>query len=212
MARWCGCLKPASPLLVSACVGLKPPSPLRVRIGCFGAFFGCIGVVGFNGCCSGASIGDGGFTPDCISGCRGVVGFTVTTSLRPVREKVRPAWSGGGCEREKGSPCVLKMAQNRRFMACWANFFAGQVEKACCWANFVAPASPPLPPSLAVGPPHPAGPTATPCGASGTHHIGHGGGFCTTRSLLAACRRRVGPPCSAIPPRWVAVRLRFRVV
>ena len=25
-------------------------------------------------------------------------------------------------------------------------------------------------------------------------------GFCTTRSLLAACRRRVGPPCSAIPP------------
>ena len=27
-------------------------------------------------------------------------------------------------------------------------------------------------------------------------------GFCTTRSLLAACRRRVGPPCSAIPPDW----------
>ena len=25
-------------------------------------------------------------------------------------------------------------------------------------------------------------------------------GVCTTRSLLAACRRRVGPPCSAIPP------------
>ena len=33
-------------------------------------------------------------------------------------------------------------------------------------------------------------------------HIGVGGGFCTTRSLLAACRRRVGPPCSAIPPDW----------
>ena len=27
-------------------------------------------------------------------------------------------------------------------------------------------------------------------------------GFCTTRSLLAACRRRVEPPCSAIPPVW----------
>ena len=27
-------------------------------------------------------------------------------------------------------------------------------------------------------------------------------GFCTTRSLLAACRQRVGPPCSAIPPDW----------
>ena len=31
-------------------------------------------------------------------------------------------------------------------------------------------------------------------------HIGVGGGFCTTRSLLAACRRRVEPSCSAIPP------------
>ena len=27
-------------------------------------------------------------------------------------------------------------------------------------------------------------------------------GFCTTRSLLAACRRRVEPSCSAIPPDW----------
>ena len=27
--------------------------------------------------------------------------------------------------------------------------------------------------------------------------------FCTTRSLLAACRRRVEPSCSAIPPRLV---------
>ena len=26
--------------------------------------------------------------------------------------------------------------------------------------------------------------------------------FCTTRSLLAACRRRVEPSCSAIPPDW----------
>ena len=25
-------------------------------------------------------------------------------------------------------------------------------------------------------------------------------GFCTTRSLLTPCRRRVGPPCRAIPP------------
>ena len=27
-------------------------------------------------------------------------------------------------------------------------------------------------------------------------------GFCTTRSLLMACRRRVGPSCRAIPPEW----------
>ena len=31
---------------------------------------------------------------------------------------------------------------------------------------------------------------------------GDGGGFCTTRSLLTACRRRVEPSCSAIPPDW----------
>ena len=33
LARWPGCLKPPSPLLACACVGLKPRSPLRVRNG-----------------------------------------------------------------------------------------------------------------------------------------------------------------------------------
>ena len=88
-------------------------------MGVFGAYFGCIGVVGFNECCSGTSIGDGGFTLVCISGrrgdggfngrclgasigdggfmlvcisgCRGFIGFNVATSQLPVREKVRPA-------------------------------------------------------------------------------------------------------------------------
>ena len=46
-------------------------------MGAFGAFFGCIGVVGFNGCCSGARSGDGG--------------FIAATSQLPVHEKVRPA-------------------------------------------------------------------------------------------------------------------------
>ena len=31
LARWPGCLKPSSPLLAGECVGVKPPSPLRVR-------------------------------------------------------------------------------------------------------------------------------------------------------------------------------------
>ena len=84
-------------------------------MGVFGAYFGCIGVVGFNECCSGTSIGDGGFTLVCtsgrrgdggfngrclgasigdggfmlvcISGCRGFIGFNVATSQLPVREK-----------------------------------------------------------------------------------------------------------------------------
>ena len=39
------------------------------------AFFGCRGVVGFNGCCSWASNGDGGLTLACVSAYRGGTGF-----------------------------------------------------------------------------------------------------------------------------------------
>ena len=46
-------------------------------MGVFGAFFGCIGDGGFNGCCSGARSGDGGSMLACISGRRGVIGFKV---------------------------------------------------------------------------------------------------------------------------------------
>ena len=60
-------------------------------MGVFRALFGCRGVVGFNGCCSGASIGVGGFMLAYISACSGVIGFKVGTWLCPVREKVRPA-------------------------------------------------------------------------------------------------------------------------
>ena len=35
--------------------------------------------------------------------------------------------------------------------------------------------------------------------------------FCTTRSLLAACRRRVEPSCSAIPPIGAAAGRGYRV-
>ena len=77
-------------------------------MGVFGAYFGCIGVVGFNECCSGTSIGDGGFMLVCISGCRGFIGFNVATSQLPVREKVRPARSDGGCEREIVLPAYEK--------------------------------------------------------------------------------------------------------
>ena len=84
-------------------------------MGVFRAFFGCRGVVGFNACCSGASSGDGGFTLACISGCRGVIGCIVATCLCPVREKVRPAWPDGGCEREKVRPASPKRPKNAVF-------------------------------------------------------------------------------------------------
>ena len=77
-------------------------------MGVFVVFFGCSGVVGFNGCCSGVHSGDWGFMLTCISGRRAVIGFKVTMSQRPVREKVRPAWPGGGCEREKVLPAYEK--------------------------------------------------------------------------------------------------------
>ena len=85
------------------------------KMGVFRAFFGCRGVAGFNACCSGASIGDGGFTLACISGCRGVIGCIVATWLCPVREKVRPAWPDGGCEREKVRPASPKWPKNAVF-------------------------------------------------------------------------------------------------
>ncbi len=77
-------------------------------MGVLGAFFGCSGDGGFNGCCSGACSGDGGFMLACISGCRGVIGFNVATLSHLVREKVRPARSDGGCEREKVRPACSK--------------------------------------------------------------------------------------------------------
>ena len=77
-------------------------------MGVFGVFFGCSGDGGLNGCWSGACSGDGGFMLACISGCGGVIGCIVATSQRPVREKVRPAWSDGGCEREKVRPAYEK--------------------------------------------------------------------------------------------------------
>ena len=77
-------------------------------MGVFGVFFGCSGVLGFNGCCLGACSGDGGFVLACISGCGGVIGCIVAASQLPVREKVRPARSDGGREREKVRPVYEK--------------------------------------------------------------------------------------------------------
>ena len=49
-------------------------------MGVFRVFFGCRGVVGFNGRCLGVSSGDGGFMLARVSGCRGVIGFKVAMS------------------------------------------------------------------------------------------------------------------------------------
>ena len=36
----------------------------------------------------------------------------------------------------KSSPCTLKTPQNRRFFACWANFFAEEPLEGLCWESF----------------------------------------------------------------------------
>ena len=38
----------------------------------------------------------------------------------------------------KSSPCVVIMAQNWRFLACWAIFFAETWLEGLCWAKFFA--------------------------------------------------------------------------
>ena len=138
-------------------------------MGLFGAFFGCSGVIGFNGCYSGARSGDGG--------------FIVATSQLPVREKVRPAWSDGGRERDKVRPARSK----------WPKFgvfaLAGRVfSRKCQWrggAGRVISRQPVLWPSL-VG--------------DAAHFRRLRWGFCAMRSPLAACRRRVGALDGVIPP------------
>ena len=191
-------------------------------MGVFGAFFACIGVAVFNGCCSWASIGDGGFTLACISGCRGVVGFTVTTSVRPEREKVRPAWSGGGCEREKVRPARSKHPKiglftlaGRTFsrVGCWRGRAGRTFSRVGRWRGWLGELFRACHPATATSPSPllPAGPTATPCGASSTLRIGDGGGFA---ALGAGCRR-VAPLMTPIPPfggrEFVAWRYRVRV-
>ena len=68
-------------------MGLKLPSPLRVKNRLFGAVFGRRGDAGFSGSFLGPS--------------RGVVGFNLAMFLRPVREKVRPARPGAGASAKK---------------------------------------------------------------------------------------------------------------
>ena len=81
------------------------------------------------------------------------------------------------------SPSKLKTPQIRRFCARWASFFAEMPVEEPCRASFFAPTG------IAYGL---VGSVRPPCL--------QWWGFCTTRSLPAACHRRVGPSCSANPP------------
>ena len=117
-------MKPLSPLLAGACVGLKPPSPLRVRNGrFFGAFFGRRGVIGFSGPLLGACSGVVGFTSPCF--CVLCAVFVALLGLMWVRAR-------------KSSPCVLTMAKSWRLMARWASIFAEMRLERPRWASIFA--------------------------------------------------------------------------
>ena len=107
-------LKPLSPLRVPAEPRLKPPSPLRVRNGRFWRVFRAQRRCRFQG------------SP---------VGGEQWCWWFQCRHLVAP-------RARKSSPCALKMAQNGRFLACWASFFAEEPLEGPCWASFFAPIGP----------------------------------------------------------------------
>ena len=81
-------------------------------MGVLSAFFGCRGVVGFNGCCRGVS--------------SGVVGFNVPTLSRHVREKVRPAHLDVGASAKKFAQRT-KNGPKSAFYGALGEFFRGSV-------------------------------------------------------------------------------------
>lgn len=104
-------------------------------MGVFGAFFGCIGDGGFNGCCSRARSGDGGFMLAYISACSGVIGFKVGTWLCPVREKVRPA-RPDVCVSAKKFALRAHNGSKLAFLRLLGELFAEMPLKGPCWAIF----------------------------------------------------------------------------
>ena len=151
-------------------------------MGFFGAVFGRSGDVGFSGPLLGASSGVGG--------------FNVATLSRLVREKVLPAWPDVCVSAKKfalhaqNTPKSVFLRLLGEFFAevpvegrCWANFFAEVPVEGLRWASFFAPI----------------GPAPRSCrrrGARGWLRWG----FCSIRSWLAACRRRVVPLMTPFPP------------
>ena len=101
------------------------------------------------------------------------------------REKVLPAWSDGGRERDKVRPAHEKWP---KIDVLWS---AGRTfSRKCCWRGGVGRVfsrQPVLCPGL-VG--------------DAAHFRRLRWGFCAMRSPLAACRRRVGALDGVIPPVW----------
>ena len=126
--------------------------------------------------------GDAGFN-GCCSGARsGVVGLKVATLSLLLREKVRPAWPDV-CVSAKKFALRAHNGSKLAFLRLLGELFAEMPLKGLCWASSFAP----------IGP---APRSCRRCGARGWLRWG----FCSIRSWLAACRRRVVPLMTPFPP------------
>ena len=137
----------------------------------------------------------------------GAVVLLVSTSprCRASCAKKFALWRCVIVEARKSSPCTLKTPQNRRFYACWANYFAETRLERLCWASFFAEM--PLEGWCGASFFAPIGPEPRSCrrrGARGWLRWG----FCSIRSWSAVCCWRVVPLMTPFPPRCVVLRLR----
>ena len=126
--------------------------------------------------------GDAGFN-GCCSGARsGVVGLKVATLSLLLREKVRPAWPDV-CVSAKKFALRAHNGSKLAFLRLLGELFAEMPLRGLCWASSFAP----------IGP---APRSCRRCGARGWLRWG----FCSIRSWLAACCRRVVPLMTPFPP------------
>ena len=107
-ARRPGCLKPLSPLHACACGGLKPPSPLRVRNGRFWCSFRMQWRCRFQRSLVGGVQWCRRFHAGLHQWLQRCHWLQSRHGRGPVREKVLPAWSDGGGERDKVRPAHEK--------------------------------------------------------------------------------------------------------
>ena len=126
--------------------------------------------------------GDAGFSSPLLGVCSGVVGFNVDMLSRLVREKVRPVG-----QRHRACAKIFALhAQNTpksAFFRLLGELFRGRATGGAVLGEFFAPI----------------GPEPRSCrrrGARGWLRWG----FCSIRSWLAACRRRVGVLMMQFPP------------
>ena len=71
-------------------------------------------------------------------GCAVVLLVSTSTCCRASCAKKFALWGSVIVHARKYSPCTLKTPQNRRFFACWANYFAEEPLEGLCWESFFA--------------------------------------------------------------------------